>query len=150
MDETLKSRFIAVLIRFKKTDVCFAADSPVSLSEFIVLGKVSNGCGCGAGPSVSELYENLHLSKPAVSQTLNALEHRGYVVREINPHDRRRVTVSITKKGSEVLENAVRCYDGALDELFRLYGEENIRLLTRQLNRFVELYEQLRCERRQK
>jgi len=52
----------------------------------------------------SYLSEKLQLSRVSVTLTLNSLESKGLIKRELSLSDRRKVNVSITKKGEEVLE----------------------------------------------
>lgn len=52
----------------------------------------------------SYLSEKLQLSRVSVTLTLNSLESKGLIKRELSSSDRRKVNVSITKKGEEVLE----------------------------------------------
>lgn len=54
--------------------------------------------------SPSVLAEYLHTTKGTASQTLNALEAKGYVQRTRCPEDRRSVTIVVTDKGRELLD----------------------------------------------
>lgn len=52
---------------------------------------------------VSDIQSNLYITKPAVSQMLNTLEKKGYVIREIDKSDRRKIAVALTSEGQGVL-----------------------------------------------
>jgi len=60
------------------------------------------------GPlSVGGIARALLLSKATVSETLDRMVAGGWVIRSVDPKDRRRVRVSLTPKGVEVAENLV-------------------------------------------
>lgn len=56
---------------------------------------------------VGEIARALLLSKATVSETLDRLEAGGWVVRSVDPKDRRRVRVSLSPRGAEVAQNLV-------------------------------------------
>jgi DNA-binding MarR family transcriptional regulator len=58
--------------------------------------------------SPGELSEHVMLSTGAMTNRLDRLEERGFVVRKPDPHDRRGVLVEITPAGQDVLVAAVR------------------------------------------
>jgi DNA-binding MarR family transcriptional regulator len=49
-----------------------------------------------------ELVEQLDVSKPAVSRALESLESKGYIVREVDPADKRARRVLLTAKAMEI------------------------------------------------
>jgi DNA-binding MarR family transcriptional regulator len=59
-----------------------------------VLGGMANH---GATPG--DLVRQLRISKQATSQLIDALVLRGYLVRETDPADRRRLTLALTDRG---------------------------------------------------
>jgi len=59
--------------------------------------------------SPSALAEYLHTTKGTASQTLNALEAKGYVQRTRCSEDRRSVTIVVTDKGREILMRDPLC-----------------------------------------
>lgn len=67
-----------------------------------VLGGMANH-----GASVADLIEALDVTKQAASQLIDALVLRGYLTREVNPDDRRRLTIELTERGRAAAE-AVR------------------------------------------
>ena len=58
-----------------------------------------------------QLVEDLDVSKPAVSRTLNSLETKGYVTRRRDPIDRRAHRVQLTKKALEIGPAVKRAYN---------------------------------------
>jgi DNA-binding MarR family transcriptional regulator len=51
------------------------------------------------GGSASEMIDGLGVTKQAASQLIDTLVLRGYLVREVNSQDRRRMTIELTERG---------------------------------------------------
>lgn len=144
MDAPLKEQFIIITMRFKRLDICPPTAAGLQPSELAVLKRASAGCTCGEkGLSVSAIQQNLPLSKPAVSQTLNNLEKKDYITRTIDPQDRRKITVSLTPTGEQVLENAQRCYEESLENLLERLGTENTQTLIKLLDHLMAILDEI-------
>lgn len=73
------------------------------------------------GPmQTSHLAEAVNLSAATVCGILNRLEPRGLVLRERQTHDRRRVLVSLTKAGKEIVDKSPPALHDSF--LFKLRG----------------------------
>ena len=75
--------------------------SPLGLSSAegnILLHLLTQGQEMGQ----EQLVEQLDVSKPAISRTLNSLETKGYVTRHPDPHDRRAHRIRLTDKAIEI------------------------------------------------
>jgi DNA-binding MarR family transcriptional regulator len=59
-----------------------------------VLGGMANW-----GGSASDMIRALGVTKQAASQLIDTLVLRGYLTREVNPADRRRMTIELTDRG---------------------------------------------------
>jgi DNA-binding MarR family transcriptional regulator len=59
-----------------------------------VLGGMANRSG-----SATDMIQGLGVTKQAASQLIDTLVLRGYLTREINPVDRRRMTIELTERG---------------------------------------------------
>src|ERR1700744_5412821 len=75
-----------------------------------LLGGMTN-----RGGSVAELISGLDVTRQAASQLIDTLVLRGYLTRENNPDDRRRITISLTDRGRAAGE-AVGAGIQAVDE----------------------------------
>ena len=62
-----------------------------------VLGGMANWAG-----SASDMTRALGVTKQAASQLIDTLVLRGYLTREVNPRDRRRMTIDLTDRGRAV------------------------------------------------
>jgi DNA-binding MarR family transcriptional regulator len=71
----------------------------ISVEQFHILRCVRKG-HC----TISELAEVRNLSRPAISQGVDALVSRGLLVRTQNDVDRRYVDIALTANGSQMLE----------------------------------------------
>lgn len=75
-----------------------------------ILGGMAN-----RGGTAGNLIRELGVSKQAASQLIDTLVLRGYLEREVNPEDRRRMTIELTHRGRAAAE-AVREGVEAVDE----------------------------------
>jgi DNA-binding MarR family transcriptional regulator len=89
------------------------------------------------GPT--ELAQRLHLHTGAITALLDRLSERGYAVREPHPSDRRKVVVSLTKKGrDDVMVHLGPMVDEVI-ELVRRLPEADRRTIGRFLDEFAAL-----------
>ncbi len=71
----------------------------ITVEQFHILRNIRNGLG-----SVRELAEAKHISRPAVSQAVDGMVDKGWVVRRQNPDDRRCVHLELSEDGAALLE----------------------------------------------
>ncbi len=81
----------------------FSLASDLSDVEVVILGKMVEG---GVEEvSIKELFDDLSPIRPSkLTQVTNRLEERGYIKKERDPRDRRRIRVLITQKGRREYE----------------------------------------------
>jgi MarR family transcriptional regulator for hemolysin len=58
-----------------------------------------------------QLVEQLDVSKPAISRTLNSLEAKGYVTRQHDPDDKRAYRIRLTNKALEIGPTVEQIYN---------------------------------------
>src|SRR5690349_14804108 len=89
---------------------------------------VVGGLALGAGDApLSVLIRDLHISKQAAGQLVDALVERGYLERAQDPDDRRRQIVSLTARGraaAEVQAAAAKRIDAQLAERIGAAGPD--------------------------
>jgi DNA-binding MarR family transcriptional regulator len=101
-----------------------------------VLGGMAN-----RGWSASDMVEALEVTKQAASQLIDTLVVRGYLTREINPEDRRRLTIELTDRGRAAAA-AVRAAVESVDaELARMISPEQMAGLRAGLAALAEIKE---------
>lgn len=89
-------------------------DDMPSRGSFVVGGVARNGSG------MQGMAAAMGISKQAVSQLVDTLVTRGYLLRAPDPRDRRRMTVTLTDRGraaAAVTRAAVATVDAALVEV---------------------------------
>jgi DNA-binding MarR family transcriptional regulator len=103
-----------------------------------VLGGMAN-----RGGSAADLILQLGVSKQAASQLIDTLVLRGYLDRQINPDDRRRMTIELTDRGraaAVAVRDGVEAVDG---ELARLISPEQRAGLRAGLEALCEIRERM-------
>ncbi len=84
---------------FKKIRAHFH-DAGVPFSQYRLLKKIDqHGKSC-----LSDLSSHSHMKKGNISRSINKLVKNNLVVRERDPNDRRKVYLTLTKKGKKKLE----------------------------------------------
>jgi DNA-binding MarR family transcriptional regulator len=153
MYEVLHEQFLKAIHRFKHAVMAYPGDLGIHAGEMMVLRKLAAVHGCALQNNaaanrvyVSDLHASLSVSRPAISQILNTLEKKGYVKREIDAKDRRKIAVTLTPLGHEVVWDIKKQLGGMMDELIKRYGEEDMRMLVQMLSRLTDVYRQMQEE----
>ena len=73
----------------------------------------------------SELSNAMGISGARIATTLNGLESKGYITRQIDPSDRRRILVALTDKGKEKNEEYQCALNEITEKMLRLLGEND-------------------------
>jgi DNA-binding MarR family transcriptional regulator len=147
--DTLKEELIHTLIRFKKVNavmshtVITADGGSLSFSELHALGCIEscaeNDCPIAERTTHHAMHETLAVSKAAISQMLASLEKRGYIRRETDTGNRRKIIITLTPKGRATVDKVKKSMDGLMAHVITRFGEEDTRLLIRLLDRFMEV-----------
>ncbi|RLP75509.1 MarR family transcriptional regulator [Mycetocola tolaasinivorans] len=103
------------------------ADNEVSDGQFSALA-----CLYRHGPhTLGQLAEHERVSAPSMNRTVNCLEKSGYVGRASDPSDGRRVMISLTSEGHELVSQTVLQRDAWIDTRIRDLSPEDRDTLTR-------------------
>jgi DNA-binding MarR family transcriptional regulator len=86
-----------------------------------VIGAMANG----AMP-LSDVIEELGMSKQAAGQLVDTLVLRGYIDRSVDPNDRRRLTLTLTERGLAVADATRSAIQGVDAELVARVGAEHV------------------------
>lgn len=95
---------------------------------------------------LSQLIQELRVSKQAAGQLVDTLVNRGYLERQIDKIDRRKLTVTLTERGraAATVQSAAR---QEVDlELLKCVGQEDISRTRRTLAVLANMIEQIRGE----
>jgi catechol 2,3-dioxygenase-like lactoylglutathione lyase family enzyme/DNA-binding HxlR family transcriptional regulator len=103
----------------------------------VLFGTLSADRGSGErGPS---LPAQLGISKQAVSQLVETLVGRGYLVRNDDPEDGRRVGLDVTERGQEVVDAVLRACDSVDSELAGVVSDSELVAFRKALTALAEI-----------
>jgi DNA-binding MarR family transcriptional regulator len=91
----------------------------------------------------AKIQEALCINKAAVSQMLAVLECKGYINREINKDNRRKLFLTLTKEGQKTVINTGRTIDALLSEIIKRFGEDDMKQFIPHFNRFADIIAEL-------
>jgi DNA-binding MarR family transcriptional regulator len=147
MDNELQDRFLRAIMRLKKTEMHFPPDCDINMSEFIIMMRLVENCtGSVKNVYVSDMKIGLFISKSAVSQLLNSLESKGYIKRDIDKADRRKVSIILTPEGRGTMGRMKEYFDKILCETISRLGEQDAQQLVVLFNRLVDIMEDIKRE----
>lgn len=137
-------------IRLKKLKTSFPAGCDIRMNELMALGKIDHAC-CFSGTGIgnTEIQEELQITKSAVSQMLDSLVEKGYVERELDANDRRRMCVTITPRGKHILRYMSEYGNCIAEQVSEKMGEAKVQQMFDLLNEFIDTYlevQELRAE----
>ena len=135
------------MMQFKKLRMMFTPSCDVHMSELIVMNKIQDCAAVRGTVHVSDIQKNSHVSKPAISQMLSTLEKKGYIVREIDVEDRRKIAVSLTSKGREEIAGLKADMDSTFEEIVLRFGESNTKQLLALFGKVLGILEEINSEK---
>jgi len=103
-----------------------AENFDISVEQFHILRFIRRGHG-----SVSELADARNISRPAISQGVDALVKKGLVTRTQNKEDRRYVELELTPEGNALLDDVFRDTRAWMKESLETFSQEELELATR-------------------
>lgn len=134
-------KWMHMTIRLRKLKTVFPAGNDLHMNELFALGRIYHAVHTSKGSiSNTEIQEELQVTKSAVSQMLDSLAEKGYIDRKPDANDRRRMCVTITPEGEQILWR-MRQYAGRLtDEVVKRMGEEKIEQMFALFNEFIDVF----------
>ncbi|MEV8373449.1 MarR family winged helix-turn-helix transcriptional regulator [Kribbella sp. NPDC056861] len=91
----------------------------------------------GGADSASELGRQMSVTKQAAARTVATLEERGYVGREVDPADARRMRLQVTDQGFAVLRTGEAVFDELRAQWQQQIGPEKLAELESLLTELV-------------
>ena len=145
--ETTAARLMELFILFSKThwapprvgDLTPGEGSMLMHLHRMQAGRC-HGVPSAHGARVKEISRMLRVAPPSVTQQVNTLETRGYLIREMDPRDRRAVRVLLTDKGEQAVRDTVAAFQGKIDNLITYLGEEKSEQLIGLLQEVYEYF----------
>ncbi len=111
----------------------------VSAKEYLLMKEVAENHA-----DLAQIREYLCVSKSAVSQMLKALERKGYLVREVDPANRRNLIVTLTEAGERAVEVKEAEFDAQLEQICRDMDDREIGQLIGLVNQLSETIARVR------
>ncbi|MHC5250957.1 MarR family winged helix-turn-helix transcriptional regulator [Listeria kieliensis] len=90
------------------------------------------------GVSVSEIGKRLGISRPSVTQQINALEKKGLITRIQNPEDKRAAYLNFTEKGEKLTDQIIHYFHESFIDMKNYLGEDDMRTLIRLLSKLTD------------
>jgi len=87
--------------------------------------------------SQQQVAQRMGVDRTTMVAILDALEDKGLVARQPDPHDRRRNVVALTEDGQSVLRKAVEAHDAAEREFLAPLGSRDAERLRAALQKIV-------------
>jgi DNA-binding MarR family transcriptional regulator len=88
---------------------------------------------------LAQVIRELRVSKQAAGQLVDALVLRGYLTREVDPRDRRRLTVTLTERGRAAAEIQTAARAAIDARLATMVGAEKVRHARQALAALIEI-----------
>ena len=116
-------QFIAAKLREK--------DVPLTPEQFLLIDLLWNH----GSMSQQRLADMMQKDKNSVTKLVDAIERKGFVVRQQNAHDRRSNTLVLTEKALTLRDGAKQKGISILDEMLTGISEEELRAFLMTLNK---------------
>ena len=150
----IQQQLIIAFFRFKRIGAAFPsgfsadlAEKSVSLMEMALLKGISNNEPDSAeNTTIADLQNYLFITKAAFSQMYKALEQKGYLTREVDRNNRRKLVVTLTPTGKEVLAAVDGKMQLLLSHVISRFGEEDTLQFINFINRFADITEEMKQE----
>lgn len=131
-------QLMKVMQRIHKSNQTVKVETGIPHSEYAVMHAIA--CRPRAdeqeGITITEISEAVLISKPGVSQVVNALEERKYVERITTKKDRRVVYVKLTEEGQMALNRMRDAINERILVILEKMGEEDSAMLLKLLDKF--------------
>ncbi len=127
-------KFLEVLMRRSMHNfISYSKEMGLSMSQLGALFRIFRGWS-----SVSDIGDDLGVTKAAASQLLEGLVQQGLILRKEDPDDRRVKQIALTDKGRQILHDTGAARQGWLEELARTLSDGEREQVTAALNILIE------------
>ena len=147
MESDLKKKFMQAIFRFRKSGMDFPKMADINMTEFFVMNGLSkNIYGVDQSVDLSQIQCHTHITKAAISQMFTSLEKRGYLIRETDKSNRRKITVTLTPQGKEILAQSQQQAGSMLQEILLRLGEDKAWQLISLLSELSDIRDDIKRE----
>lgn len=146
-DKDLKEKYMKAIIRFRKFGIILPHTSNLNVTELVVMRGLEENCPYSDNNiSISEVQNGLHITKSAISQMMNSLEKKGFIERTIDTDDRRKIVVTLTEAGKDILSKTKESANHNLNEIISTLGDDKTNQFISLLNQVSDISEELKKE----
>lgn len=116
----------------------------INTAELFLMKEIENNClGSPDNVSISDIQNFLFITKAGVSQMLNALEGKGYINRDIDRNNRRKLIITLTPLGEDTLQDVTKVFDATLSEIIARLGKDEINKFIESINRIIDVLKEI-------
>ncbi len=140
-DEDLGHSVIKAFMNFKRAEMSSFHMEGYTKAETRFMFVLFHGVRMShseLGVSVAEIGKRLHISKPSVTQQINALEKKGLITRIQNPDDKRAAYLNFTEKGRALTEKMIQSFHRSFEDMRDFLGEADMRTLIMLLEKLTD------------
>ncbi len=106
----------------------------INKSEFFLMCIIHKNKTSATKPTLSEISDEISVSKPAVTQMAVNLKKKGLITRSYDKKDARRIHFRLTQKGEELMRSQAMAFLGAITSAFQDAGIDNA-------NNYINIFE---------
>jgi DNA-binding MarR family transcriptional regulator len=153
MKDELTQDLIHALFCFKRVSTAISRTllkdngDRLTIAELSALGCIGvcteHDCDAAKQTTHHAMHETLAVSKAAVSQMLGSLEKRGYIQRETDKDNRRKIVITLTQKGKVAVDTAGKNMDALMSLIITRFGEHDSRTFVDLLDRFAVIVDEV-------
>ena len=156
MDQT-KEQLIQLAVNLRRrgiiamtelNDVCPTVLG-INIYEFLLLKSITTTASENSF-SLLDVQNSQFISKSGVSKMLSILEKKGYLVRETDKNNRRKIIVTLTATGYKAIEHFDKIIDDYLTECINAVGDDSLQQLFALIDRLQQVNENIKEKMRDK
>lgn len=139
----VKTHLAVMMGKGRKVDKILLSQGLTRLELFAIqqIYEAANGDKEHKGIYVSALAKKMDIVISSASRTLNSLEKRGLISREIDPENRRNICVMLTEKGYLVRKQCLEKVNQMVGRVVEGMGMEDMEQLIKLWNQFIDQME---------
>jgi DNA-binding MarR family transcriptional regulator len=139
----IKTHLAVMMGKGRKVDKILLSQGLTRLELFAIqqIYEATSGDQEHKGIYVSALAKKMDIVLSSASRTLNSLEKRGLISREIDPDNRRNICVMLTEKGCLVRKKCLEKVNLMVGRVVEGMGKEDMDQLIALWNRFIDQME---------
>ena len=126
MDKLIWDKYFSLVEEIKQSIMDRCPFEEFSIGEFYMQRLLMDYEKRNVNVTTKLISEYLRISKPAVSQMLNALEKKELIERTINKEDRRQICITTTRKGRDLVIKQCKKHEELFSEIIKSVDEKDI------------------------